>query len=114
MCGSNCLENIKWCGSYSEICGNQKITTNDQRICANPNVFRDISCEYDSDDGMAFGKRCSGNNMECYYSWYVRKIQGKKNEQKEPLTETCSDKSDQIFEINQTCSDQLNKTRSGQ
>ena len=106
MCGSECLSNYKWCGKYSGTCGPLNISTRDWRLCSNPLVFSNISCIRHDVSGRvyAYGQRCTGDNKECIYPWYG--IPGGGTGYK---TLTCSDKSDQVFRIGDTCQDHLKR-----
>ena len=96
MCGSKCRDNRYWCNDqYSDICDTNggSISTQDPRLCGG-NLLLNISCSsYNRDGAVAwYGKRCTGRNQQCIDPWYTHDdgMDGYSSE-------TCQDKSDQIF-----------------
>ena len=71
----------------------------DRRLCGNPLVFGNISC----DSLMGYGLRCTGTNQQCIYPWYGDEERRGANG---PF-QTCPDKSSQIFNISLTCREHL-------
>ena len=112
-CGSECLSKKIWCtgqDSYTFSCGPKNISWSDKRLCGNPLVFSKVSCLYydynvvSRDYDTFYGRRCSGTNKKCYYPWYTQ-VNGGKESYFPP--KTCDDKSDEIFQTNLTCWEQL-------
>ena len=110
MCGSECMARSDFCHELSaKTCGTEAISTVDKRLCGNPTVFANRSCSvYNSRSGTLrwLGKKCIGTNQQCVRPWYMVKVGG--GAPGEPQgTETCEDKSDQIFTANMTCREHL-------
>ena len=105
-CGSGCQLNKYWCNEGASFtCGEDEISNQDPRLCGNPLIFKDLECisYWPGPPGRnpvrAYGKKCNGTNQQCVTPWYT---QG--NTQNEGvLSESCSDKSDQIFYVGLTC-----------
>ena len=74
------------------------ISTTDSRLCSNPEVWRNVSCNSHFSDGRvySYGSRCT-SNMACAYPWYTNYGNMVLPNQK------CSDRSDEIFEEGLTC-----------
>ena len=110
MCGTTCEANYLWCleneiDQFQCNIGSDKISSTDSRLCSNPEVWREVDCNMHYDDGRVrrYGTRCTGKNMQCTYPWYTA-YDG------EPLRyASCADYSDQIFEVNQTCRQNLQR-----
>lgn len=102
-CGSDCKSSGGFCrgglGLTTYSCDG--MNTQDRRLCSNPLVWRNVSCEfhYSSGEVRNYGQRCTGRNMECYVPWYT--------DQDGWDQESCSDKSDQIFNKSLTCGEHL-------
>ena len=108
MCGSECRRSDKWCvEKNADTCGTENVNTLDSRLCGNPLVWRNVSCDKRNGRGVLteFGLRCRGTHQHCYQPWYTLD-----DGDSGRMPETCSDKSDQIFQIGLTCRDhqQLN------
>ena len=92
-CGSECKWNGGFCstslGLLTYTCDG--INTQDRKLCTNPLIWRNVNCTFFWSTGEVryYKQRCTGRNMECYTPWYADK-DGRKEE-------SCSDKSDQIF-----------------
>ena len=101
-----CVPRSDWCNGSPSSCGS--INTDNDAICSNFTLWKNSSC--DVQNGAYLGASCRGNPGECYYPWYARydgyvapycASGGLCN----PLilSHECSDKSDQVFPLNQTC-----------
>ena len=82
------------------------LNTNNKKLCSNPLVWRNASCnEYvtttDKVIKKRYGMRCGGNYQACVTPWY-RVWNGDEGVNTMTLP-TCQDKSDQIFPIGQSC-----------
>ena len=106
MCGSKCRENSKWCYDTSQDecnTGKEVILTTDPRLCSNPQVWRNVSCNKFNrfHEVYYYGLRCRGSKMRCVYPWYT--IQ---RGETDGVTR-CEDKSDQVFNSSLTCRQHL-------
>ena len=106
-----CWPNDAWCheNSYRRCYTgpeSERISTRDSRLCSNPEVWREVDCNVFKNGRVErYGMRCTGQKMECIYPWYtVENI-----ERRIGLVTSCTDHSDQIFEVNQTCRQHLQK-----
>ena len=107
---SDCKESYLWCNeAKADQCNTASglISTTDSRLCSNPEVWRNVSCnQYYSDGTVAkYGIRCQGSTMGCAYPGYTAQELG--NE----LYPKCSDRSDEIFEEGLTCRQHLQKQK---
>ena len=77
MCGPepdwDCRWSGFWCNEASaDQCntGSEQIRTTDSRLCSNPEVWRGVDCSVHFDGRVeTYGRRCTGQNMECAYPW---------------------------------------------
>ena len=101
MCGVECRRSYNWCIGFSVTrCGPGNISVSDARLCGNPHVWANVSCtRYYDGPVWSYGQRCTGSNQECIIPWYLR--------DDGDSSDTCSDRSDQIFTIGLSCSAQL-------
>ena len=105
MCGSECRRSDKWCVKRNaDTCGAENINTLDSRLCGNPLVWRGVSCDKRNGQGVLTegGLRCRGTRQHCYQPWYTLD-----DGDSGRMPETCSDKSDQVFQIGKTCREHL-------
>ena len=109
-CGTKCKWSRYWCNDGSS---NQcqsaanTVSSQDRRLCGNPLVFKKLDCISYWPNGVRwYGKKCIGTNQRCIVPWYTQATQTWGDGS---LSETCSDKSDQIFSANLTCRDHLQK-----
>ena len=110
MCGTRCWTSGAWCHVGRAIhcdIGSEVISTADSRLCSNPEVWRGVDCsEYWSEGWVhKYGRRCTGQNMQCIYPWYTVYD----GEERPWDFSSCTDNSDQIFEVNQTCRQHLQR-----
>ena len=111
MCATSwtdCLESGWWCNEASPGQCNTRsgqISTSDSRLCSNPEVWRNVSCNTYFSDGRVeyYGSRCT-SNMACVYPWYTNY-----NGDVTYYFPKCSDRSDEIFEEGLTCRQHLKK-----
>ena len=110
-CGFGCRGSYLWCNVGLEAyltdqCDTKSelISTADSRLCSNPKVWRNVTCTKYLDDGRLKenGIRCNGTNMGCTIPWYTS-YDGR------PSNPKCSDRSDEIFEMDLTCRQHLQK-----
>ena len=102
MCGPSELDcRVVWCNEANAAQCNTTsglISTTDSRLCSNPEVWQNVSCNTYLPDGRVrnYGSRCTSSNMACTYPWYTY-YDGDDYKPK------CSDRSDEIFEEGLTC-----------
>ena len=106
---SDCRWSAWWCNeAWSDQCNTTSglISTTDSRLCSNPEVWRNVSCNEYLHDGRVekYGSRCT-SHMACAYPWYTY-YEGEGNIWG---TQKCSDRSDEIFEKGLTCRQHLKK-----
>ena len=104
MCGSECKGIANFCDreSSSWSCRNDDVSTSTQstKLCGNPLVFSNVSCEKWCFPCLP-ARRCNGTFRQCIGPWYLS------GGDYGFLPKTCEDKSDQIFTIGLTCEQHL-------
>ena len=115
-CDDHCIGILGWClKEDTYYCNEAGVLTNDPVLCSNHTFWKNISCDLTSfyfhpsiHPSIYKGERCSGTTQHCYYPWEPSK-------EFYPLpdmtvyTRTCSDKSDRVFQVGQTCPDEIPK-----
>ena len=104
-CGSECIPIKTWCSPDSTVLScsvnNKSFTTNNRILCQNRDFWGNFSCDNSwsstNDWGINKGHRCKGMYQQCVYG-----------------DSACSDKSDQVFEVDTVCSEKLGEVKRNQ
>jgi len=94
-CGDKCVATYLWCSSHPTDCGS--FTTDDAKLCQNYTFWNNQDCNQYVNDGRVtkYGKRCTGQRMECNYPAYMSYDYD--------YNRQCSDLSDQIHKLGTNC-----------
>ena len=103
MCGEECYATNKWCLSRNrwEKGDCENFTTSDAKLCQNYTFWNNKDCnKYYKGRVENYGKRCTGQNMRCYYPHYMYFAYDYQENY------ACDDKSDQIHKLGPCTSEQ--------
>ena len=117
-CGDHCHGIQNFCNVVSSAyCSNAGILTNDPVLCSNYTFWQDFKCHLKMgypyhppyyNPSIYPGERCTGTLQHCYFPFFSS-LEFHFLPDSTVYPSTCSDKSDRVFRVGQSCPDEIPK-----